>query len=385
MNLSDLREKRNRLMHEATAIMQAENVTAEQRTKANAILADVDSLDCDIAIVERTEAFEAEQRSKVSNRPAPGATSVEERSELEKRAFSDYIRFGKLPEQRDLLTTGTTGAAIIPQAYAPEIVQAQKAWGGLYNIVKIWKTANGAPMKTSLVNDTTNVLSVVTEGAAPSGTDPSATSILISTDELQGLVKVSLAELQDASFSVEQFLRDAFGPRYFRGVCSAMVNGTTNVGSIVSGYASNAVTTATTGTVAYADLTAAYGKLDPAYISNATWVMNSNTRASLMGVTDSLGRPLFIPAPNAGAFDTLLGRPVVIDQYHADVATGSTAIQFGDFEAGYKLRVVDPGLTIIRLNERFMDSLEVGFTAYARVGGAVTDAGTHPVVNVVIK
>jgi HK97 family phage major capsid protein len=385
MNLIDLREQRNRLMHEATAIMQAAEVTAEQRTKATAILADVDALDADIAILERTAAFDAEQRSLPSNRPNPAAT--EERSALEKRAFADFIRFGTMPEQRDLLTTSASGAAIIPQAYAPEIISAQKAWGGLYNSVKLWKTENGAPMKTSLVNDVTNVMSPVTEGTAPTGTDPSATSILISTDEIQGLVKVSLAELQDASFSVEQFLRDAFGPRYFRGVTNLMVAGSSsgNVGSIVTPYATNQVTTSAVGTLAYADLVAAYGKLDPAYEPNASWVFNSTTRAALMGVVDTLGRPLFIPSPNAGAFDTLLGRPVVISQAHANVATGATAAQFGDLSAGYKLRVVNPGLTVVRLNERYMDALEIGFVAYARVGGAATNAGTPAIVNIAIK
>lgn len=113
--------------------------------------------------------------------------------------------------------------------------------------------------------------------------------------------------------------------------------------------------------------------------------MNSHTRANLMGVTDTLGRPLFIQSPNAGAFDTLLGHPVVISQYHPDVATGNTAIQFGDFNQGYKFRTVKPGLAVIRLNERFMDTLEVGFVGYSRNGGAVTNAGIAPIVNLAVK
>jgi hypothetical protein len=40
-------------------------------------------------------------------------------------------------------------------------------------------------------------------------------------------------------------------------------------------------------------------------------------------------------------------------------------------------------MSFVRLNERYMDTLEVGFVAYTRVGGASTDAGTHPILKLV--
>lgn len=381
-NLVDMKELRNKIMNDATAIVQGTEVTAEQRAKVNEMLADVDTLEVDIAVAERLAAFE-EQRSAAAaqSRPNPNS-SVEDRSREEREAFRAYIKTG---EVRSILTTGTTGAAIIPQAFAPEIVSAQKAWGGLYNVVRLWETENGAPMKTSLVNATGDLMSVGTEGTAPTEVDPTATSITISTDDVEGLVTVSLDELQDSAFDLESFLRDSLGAAYFRAISKAIATGTTSVGSIVTGYAAGKVTTAAVGTVAYADLVSAYGQLDPAYEANASWVMNSSTRASLMGVTDTLGRPLFIPSPNAGAFDTLLGKPIVISQYHDSVAISKTPIQFGALAAGYKLRVVKPGLSVIRIAGDFSHPGMVGFYARARVGGAVTDGGTHPIVNIFVK
>jgi HK97 family phage major capsid protein len=125
-----------------------------------------------------------------------------------------------------------------------------------------------------------------------------------------------------------------------------------------------------------------YAALDPAYIDNAVWVMNSTTRAALMGVTDSTGRPLFQPAlssPN-GALDMLLGRPVVLNQFQPSIGAGNRAILFGDMNQGYTLRLVKDGLSILRLNERFADTREVGFFGYGRVGGFATDSGTHPIL-----
>ena len=37
-------------------------------------------------------------------------------------------------------------------------------------------------------------------------------------------------------------------------------------------------------------------------------------------------------------------------------------------------------LSIVRMNERYLDTGEVGFIGFARVGGFATDAGTHPIV-----
>lgn len=381
-NLVDMKERRNKIMHDANAIMLGAEVTAEQRTKVQTMLAEVDTLEADISVAERMVAFEEEQRSAAAQaRPNP-SSSVEDRNRDQREAFRAYIKTG---EVRSILTTGTTGAAIIPQAFAPEIVAAQKSWGQLYNAVKLWETDNGAPMKTSLVNATGDLMSVGTEGMAPTEVDPTATSVTISTDDLEGLVTVSLDELQDSAFDLEAFLRDSLGAAYFRAISKAIVAGTTSVGSIVTGYASTKVTTAAVGAVTYADLISAYGQLDPAYEAGASWVMNSTTRASFMGVVDDLGRPLYIPSPNAGAFDTLLGKPIVISQAHDNVAASKTPVQFGDLKQGYKLRVARPGLSVIRIAGDFAHPGMVGFYARARVGGAVTDGGTHPIVNLFVK
>lgn len=40
----------------------------------------------------------------------------------------------------------------------------------------------------------------------------------------------------------------------------------------------------------------------------------------VIGVLDTLGRPLFAPSVNTDTLDTILGRPVVISQYHPNVA-----------------------------------------------------------------
>jgi HK97 family phage major capsid protein len=111
--------------------------------------------------------------------------------------------------------------------------------------------------------------------------------------------------------------------------------------------------------------------------------MNAATRTALLGVTDTTGRPLFQPAlsaPNgADALGTLLGHPVVLDQFAPNIGPSTKPIAFGDFRAGYTLRNVGE-FQIARDPYTYLISKgAVGFIGYGRGGSYSTDAGTHPI------
>ena len=59
------------------------------------------------------------------------------------------------------------------------------------------------------------------------------------------------------------------------------------------------------------------------------------------------------------------------------MSASAKAVAFGDFSA-YHVRQVQ-GIQIVRLGELYAANLQVGFMAYARIDGALLDAGTHPV------
>jgi HK97 family phage major capsid protein len=416
MTIKEMKDKRNQLLTQAQALVRKAEVTAEDRQSADRMLVEVDTIEADIAREERFTKFEAEQNSSVTPpRPIPGSEvtdTPEKRTAAEKRAFSNYVKYGVVDstvmrsaaplsgtELRDLGVGSVAGSItggyqLVPQAFYPVLEDAQKAWGGLLNIVNTRETDNGAPMKIAFTNDTANMVTVIGEDTGVSESDPSISGVLSSTDFLTtGAVKVSLAELQDSAFDIDAFIRDSFGKRWFRGVNYLVTNGSSSgnvqsilgAGIVASPYSSAGVQSATTATVAYGDIAGLYAALDPAYEDNASFVFNSNTRGYLLKITDSLGRPLFIPAPNAGAFDMLLGKKVVLNQAMPNVGSGNVAVQYGDFKAGYMYRPVKPGLAIFRLNELYMASGMVGFIGYARAGGVIMDAGTHPIVALTVK
>jgi HK97 family phage major capsid protein len=394
--IQELKEQRVKLVTDARDLsltishMEDKAKAAETRTKVDAMLADADILAADITTAEKIAQVESELRSTVRPpRGTPEAGDAEKAGEM--RAFEHYFRTG---EKRDLLTTSSaTGGAIIPQLYNQNVIDATKYVGQMINVVgKKVTNNNGAPIKIATSNDNANILVTLGEGSQlldtttsspPTNSDPTFGGFLMYTDTIATLVKVSLQELDDASFDLASWLRTKFGIRYARGLEQYITLGnSSNIASVVSG-ATLGATSATAGTVVYDDFTACYSALDPSYEANASWVMSSTTRSNVMGLVDGLGRPLFIPNPNSGVLDHILGRPIVLNQsLPSAYVAGNAGILYGDFAQGYLLRT-DGDMSFVRLNERYMDTLEVGFVAYTRVGGASTDAGTHPILKLV--
>lgn len=397
MTILELRDKANKLLHDAQQVLLQDVVTPEQRANVNKMLSDVESIESDITNLEKIEARQKEERART--KPARGNPEGDsavsgDKEERYKKAFADFVTRGEnrmsaesrniLFEQRDLLTSNANDAFPIPQAFYPTLIAAEKFVGGFPSAVTRKVTNNnGAPMKIALVNDTANQLVTMTEGVSLADTDPSFSGFILSTDTVATLVKASVQELQDSYFNLDTWLKDAFAVRYARGLDAYIVNGNgSNVQSISSG-APVTVAAASSGPV-YNDFVNVYGAQDEAYLPGSKWAMSQATRAYLLGQKDNYGRPLWNVSPNSGTLNQILGCDIVITPNlpYAANNTSTTAtvngVLFGDFTSGYVLRTDGP-LTVARLNERYLDSLEIGFIAYSRVGAAVTNAGTSPI------
>lgn len=414
--IKSLQEKRNKLISDAAELLQAAEVSVESRTSADAMLAEVDVVEGDLTRLRRIEKMHAENREfERSSRPNVGGNASETMSKDERKAaftkvFRTYARHGlagvqNLPqEQRDLLTTSdATGGALIPQEFAGTLTEAMKFYGPIAGRVENKVTDNdGRPMKISFANDTANGLTLLaTQGtSSPAETDPTFVSKLLGVDTVTGgLVKVSFQELEDSAFDLDAWLRKAFAIRYARGIEKAITLGVDSAGTalpnqttggLVAAATLGQTTAAISGGIGWDDLVYTLSALDPAYLgADSGWAMHSQTRNYLVGLKDGFGRPYFTPDPSGqNPFNKILGYDIVLNQSMAAPTAGAfTANQipilFGDFKQGYMLRT-DGTPSILRLNERYADLLEVGFYLYTRIGGTSMDAGTHPIVSLKI-
>ena len=386
MNLADLREKRNKALADASAVQAAGDFTSETRTKFDAFIAEADQATADIARAERTASFDAEQRSRATNRPNPG--SPEERSAEVRSSFRNYLQTGAI-ETRDLTVAGQ--GVMIPTIFKSDIISAQKSYGQVWSLVNKMNTSTGDPIRLPMDNDTGNGLIPVTVGTDAPEVDPAMTNVTVSVEPYStGMVRVDNGLLQDAGFDLESWLRDKFAARFYRGVANLIMAGSPSgvTQSLTAGYASGNITGTAVNKLTYADLLSLMTTLDPAYQPGGVFAVSNNGIASVLGVVDNNGRPIFLPYDSGASSEfigTILGRPVKLITQLPSVATGNTAVLFGDFAQAYTLRQVGEGLGILRLNERYAAGFETGFIGFTRLGGVVTNPGVPALVGLTIK
>lgn len=359
--------------------------TPESRAKFDKMQNEVDSVEASIQIEERlSESRSFERSPRPTGAHANGYNGEERRSALN-QAFQAYLTKG---EVRDILTTSdVTGGALIPQDFDGVLNNALKFYGPISQEVRTRYTDDGGrPLKISLGNDTANGLTLLaTEGtSSPQETDPSFQSKIVNTDTLTGgLVRVSFQEVQDSYFSLDRVIEDYFALRYGRGLEKAITLGTDSAGTALPsqtaggllGAAPVGFTTATlAGGIGWDDLVSTFSAIDPAYLPNGKWSMSSGTRSYLLGLKDGFGRPYFIPDPaNSNPFERLMGYPIVLNQalpsFNAVTPVANqTPILFGDFKQGYLLRT-ESRPSILKLSERYADTLEYGYFLFTRTGG----------------
>lgn len=385
MNSTEMKEKRSALIADAQKLMFGENVTAETRSTVEQMLADADAMTKVIAQAEAEETRSAEQRAKALDLPNPGEAqkSIETRSDEQvKASFRSFLQTGKV-ETRDL--TVSADGVLIPTTVAQPVI-AQKSAGQIYDVIGKMTTATGAPIKMPYINDTAN--GFVLNSTAIDTTDPAVTGITLNVDEYRAnpiLLDNSL--IQDSAFDLAGFVTRAIYERYQRDISKHVTIGnSSNIGGLTAITAG--VETAGSGAIAYADFVSMLATLDPAYASNACWTMSTSTLGAVLKIVDGNQRPIFVPftdGANSGFVGQILGFPVKINQYLPAVAAGNVAVQFGDMKAGYVLREVQPGIVVRRLEERYAEKNQTGIVAFTRVGGAVLDAGTHPILSLKIK
>jgi len=382
MTLRELIEKRNKILADARQIMTGTDVSAEQRSKVDAMLTDANNLKADI---ERVEACaESEERSL----PKPGIPRAavestetddrtqEQRNKATNKAFRAYLR-GERFEQRDL-TIAADGGVMVPVAALPPVL-AQRSAGSIYDVVHHMRTTTGEPVKVPLLDGTSDVL-VLDSTAVGNGTDPTLTGITIQTDGLRtgDPVLIDNKLIQDLDYDIVSYVNQVLTDRYTRGASNYITNGN---GSNFTGYLGSIpfVSSETAATLGYDDFVALIAALDPAYHPGACFAFSNTVLGNVLKIKDSQGRPIFVPyldGATSGFAGQILGFPVKIDQYGKAVATGNIAVAFGDFDKGYTLREVSPGLVIKQSNQRWIELNRTGVVGFARGGGAPTLANT---------
>lgn len=286
------------------------------------------------------------------------------------------------PETRALsVGTNTAGGYTVPQGFYDQLIEAQKWYGGIRNVANVFSTDSGNALPIPTTNDTANIGAILAENAAASTLDvPFGQTILNAYKYTSNIVLVSMELLQDSAFDVEQFLARQLGTRIARITNTHFTTGTGSSqpqGVVTAATSGKVGLTGQTTSVIVDDLIDLEHSVDPAYRQGAKFLLHDSSLKAIKKLKDSQGRPLFLPGIAYGEPDTINGYNYVINNDMPVMAANAKSILFGDF-SNYWIRDVK-AVQVVRFNEKYMDSGQVGFVAFSRADGKLVNAGTNPV------
>ncbi len=299
-------------------------------------------------------------------------------------AVALYLRNGTnvTPDQavqiRNAMSTTTTteGGYTVPAEVAAMVVDSMKAFGGMRQLAQVITTANGQALNYPTSDGTSEVGAIVAENAAASTGEITFGTVAVNPYKYSSnKIALPWELIQDSAIDVVAFVTNRLATRLGR---ITNTHYTTGDGSSKPyGVMARAATgkTGTTGqtlTVIYDDLVDLFYSVNAAYrAGNTAWTMNDASVAIVRKLKDGSSRPIFVPSWDAsltGATpDTLLGRPVVVNNDVAVMAANAKSIAFGDFSK-FIIRDVT-GVDIRRFDDSaFALNGQVGFCGWMRTG-----------------
>lgn len=189
----------------------------------------------------------------------------------------------------------------------------------------------------------------VAEQGTLGASDPTISSVTLSSYKLGKLIQVSTELVQDTGFDLLGFVAQHAGRNIAIAADTAYIVGTGSgqptglMGAATVGFTqvagnTTALTTANSGDSLYEMV----HSVIPQYRPNASWLMNDQLLKRARQLKDTQGRYLWEPSLKAGQPDTLLGFPVYVDPNVASpVGLNNLVAAFGDFR-GYFIREVTP-------------------------------------------
>ena len=321
-----------------------------------------------------------------------GANEEEKAKEAYSKAFGSYFRKGQEAGLRDLslnaaLTTQVDedGGYVVAPEIDTAISRELTVVSAMRGLARVRTIGTDTFKRYHNVGGSTS--GWVGEEQSRNGTDtPKLKEIAFSAMELYAEPSTTQQIVDDANLDIAAWLADEVGiefaeqegsafivgsdPKKPRGLLSydAVANGSESFGQL--GFIKSGANGgfATNPGDKLIDLV---HSLKAGYRGNASWLMNDLTLAEVRKFKDADGNYIWKAGLVEGAPDTLLGKPVNIDDNMPDIAANSLSIAFGDFKRGY-LIVDRMGVRVLR-----DDLTSKGFVKYyttKRVGGGLNDS-----------
>ena len=390
--LKELKEQRAALIHQQRDLF--ERAKKEDRTLTTDENEQFERMEADAAELRRSIENAEKMVQALGEQPGQERQKDEEKPLSREDVFRKYLSRGITAltgSERSILQRGTDpqssvdaeGGYTIPQGFSNELYVEMAKWGGKLQAGRMFNTSTGNPIDWPTVDDTAATSTLIAENAAVAVQDMDfGNKTLNAYNYTSGIVKVPVTLLQDSAFDLPGFLREAFARRLGVGINAALTtaDGSSKPQGVVPAAGAGVTATATTA-FTRDELVNLIHSVDPAHRINARFMFNDSVLSAIKKLSfgSSDDRPLWQAGSiQNGEPDRLEGFAYTINQSMANLAASSKSVLFGDFSK-YIIRMAG-GPVYLRLDERFADSLQVGFLAYQRVDGELLSSNAIKVI-----
>ncbi len=319
--------------------------------------------------------------------PGGGGTEVNRVKAEHKAAFESWFRKGIEGNLKDLqiqasASSGddTAGGFTVPEemeAAIDRVLPKVSAMRRLATVINI-----GTDEYKRLVSKGGTTSGWTAEKGARAETDVSALAqIIINAKEIYAMPYATQTLLDDSRINIEQWIANEVANEFAEEEGAAFITGDgVSKPKGIASYTMAANSSYSWGEVGYiagghATLLNSADKLidlvhalKAPYRNGAAWLMNDTTLGKIRVLKDGQGNYIWRPGLEAGVPETLLGKPVEIDDNVADIGAGTYPVFFANFKRAY-LIVDRVGIRVLR--DPYSAKPYVAFYTTKRVGGGI--------------
>lgn len=296
----------------------------------------------------------------------------------------DEVRAVRSIQNAQSVGTPSQGGYTVQTDISREWVDQMAAFGGMRQLATQLVTSAGNPISVPTSDGTAEEGEIVAENAQATGQDVSFGTVALNVFKFSSkVIALPYELLQDSSIDILAMINKRFRDRIGRAQnrkYSVGAGTTEPLGIVTAATVGRTAATGGTTTVTYDDLVELVDSVDYAYTEGdltPAFMMHQQTRKVVRKLKDSQGRPIWTPNWDEGITglpgDTLLGYKLVLNNQMAQPGANNKTITFGA-HSKYTIRdVMD--IVILRFDDSVYASKgQVGFLAWARSGGNLTDS-----------
>lgn len=361
MNMKGLEEKRNDLTSQMTALL--DTAKAEERAMTEEEVANFDNLEKEIRNIDAT----IEREEKVNNMENKEIKKEERELTIEERDVKEFDNY--LRDRASNMTVADNGA-VIPTSIVNKIIKK------VYDVCPILERSTKYNVKGKIqvpYYDVEN--NTITVAFADEFTDLTSNIGKIGNIELGGelagaLSLVSNSLINNSQFDIVEFVINEMAESIARFIEGVLLNGSNKVEGLKG--VKNVLTAGSATVITADEVIKLKDMVKDRYQADAMFIMSSATRTALRLLKDGNDRYLLNDDISSPFGTTLLGKPVYVSDNMKDMATGNTAIYYGDMSCLATKFSENANIQVLR--EKFATQHATGVVGWVEFDSKVENA-----------